>query len=58
MELEVIFCNANPRLCVFDIMLDNTLVACVLKTFCVLAIGTSFVKYFKVFKMAKFWGVT
>ena len=44
-SLEVIFCNANPRLCVYDIVLDNTLVACVLKTSFVLAMGTSCVKY-------------
>ena len=49
-SLEVIFCNANPLLCVCDIMLVNTQVVCVLKTCFVIAIGTTFVKYFKVFK--------
>ena len=49
-SLEVIFCNANPQTVCVDIVLDNTLVVCVLKTSFVLAIDTSFVKYFKVFK--------
>jgi len=31
-RLEVIFYNANSRLCVFDIMLSNTQVVYVLKT--------------------------
>ena len=53
----MIFCNANPLLCVYDIMLSNTLLFVFLKQYVlVIAIGTSFVRYLKVLKMAKIWG--
>ena len=47
------------RYCVYDIMLSNTLLFVLLKQYVLaIAIGTSFVRYLKVLKMAKFGGVT